>query len=251
MKRLEVAALVFAVLAIVGTPIGAVAYERAQRAPDEIAVIARQTENGGWSPSTIAVKRGQLVRLRITSEDVVHSLYIPKLDVDSGPIYPGHWVRMEFKAEDDGELRFKCDIACGLLHAKMSAKFVVGSGIAAAVEPTAAAAPTVAPSSGDASPPPASSAPSAASPTPAVDALLALGKKVYETAGGDGCQDCHGPGGKGRTTKSGATAPDIRGATEQKLRDALGGGAPLMSFLKLSDPEIEAVLKYLDHLGQQ
>jgi mono/diheme cytochrome c family protein len=134
----------------------------------------------------------------------------------------------------------------------MSAKFIVGSGTAvaqpASAPPPAAPAPPLEPSPPPAAAPPA---PAAASPTPNVDAILALGKKVYETAGGDGCQDCHGANAKGRTTKSGATAPDIRGATEQKLRDALGGGAPLMSFLKLTDEEIEAVLKYLEHLGRQ
>lgn len=245
MRRLEVAALALTILAIVGVPMGALAYERAQRAPDEITVIARQFENGGWSPATIAVQRGQLVRLRITSEDVVHSLYVRELDLDSGAVYPGHWVRMEFRVQGDGELRIKCEIACGLQHTKMSARLVVGAGAPPAQE-TAQAVTTVGPS---ASSPASSTAPGDA--TPASDPVLALGKKVYETAGGDGCQDCHGPDAKGRQTKSGTNAPFIRGASEQKLRDALAGGAPLMSFLKLSNGEIEAVIKYLEFLNQQ
>jgi mono/diheme cytochrome c family protein len=83
--------------------------------------------------------------------------------------------------------------------------------------------------------------------------VLALGKKVFETAGGDGCQDCHGSDAKGRATKSGTNAPNIRGATEQKLRDALAGGAALMTFLKkeLTEEQIEAVIKYLQYLDSQ
>lgn len=247
MRLKELGAILLAIAVVAGVPPAALAYERSLRDADEITVIARQTENGGWSPSTIPVKPGQLVRLRITSEDVVHSLYIPKLDIDSGPIYPGHWVRMEFKVEDQGELRFKCDIACGLLHAKMSAKLVVGDGTAVAAEPTSALAPVPSTPSTEGSAPPAG----AASPTPNVDAIVALGKKVWETAGGDGCQDCHGADAKGRSTKSGTNAPNVRGATEQKLRDALAGGAALMTFLKLTDEEIDAVLKYLQYLDQQ
>lgn len=248
MRLKELGAILLAIAVVVGVPPAAVAYERSLREPDEITVIARQTENGGWSPSTIAVKKGELVKLRITSYDVVHSLYIPKLDLDSGPIYPGHWVHMEFTVPDEGELRFKCDIACGLLHAKMSAKFVVGNGTAVAAGPTPEPVVTTPPAGASA---PAEASAPAASPTPNADAVVALGKKVWETAGGDGCQDCHGADAKGRSTRSGTNAPNVRGATEQKLREALAGGAALMTFLKLTDEEIDAVLRYLQYLDQQ
>ncbi|HZP94968.1 MAG TPA: c-type cytochrome [Candidatus Limnocylindria bacterium] len=242
MKRLEIAAVVLALFAIVGVPAAAFAYDRTQHAPDEITVVARQYENGGWSPSTIAVKNGQIVRLRITSADVAHSLYIPSLRLESDLILPGHWVRLEFRATGDGELRLKCNVACGVNHAKMTATLVVGTGVAAAATPGLASPP----GAGDGS---ASAAPDAVGGADA--AQIALGKKVFETAGGDGCQSCHGPDARGQTTKSGTVAPNIRGATERKLRDALAGGAALMTFLKLSDEEIEAVIKYLESLDKQ
>lgn len=84
------------------------------------------------------------------------------------------------------------------------------------------------------------------------DAVLARGKEIFQkTAGGVGCAYCHGPEAKGGA--SGTTAPNIRGgvATEAKLRAALAGGAPLMSFIKLDDEEIEAVLRYVQSLDQQ
>lgn len=244
MKRLEIAAVVLAVFAIVGVPTAAFAYDRSLRAPDEITVVARQFENGGWSPSTIAVKNGQLVRLRITSADVAHSLYIPSLQLESDLILPGHWVHLEFRPTGDGELRLKCNVACGINHSKMTATLVVGAGAAAAAaEPTAD--PGARPgTSGD---PAATADPAAAGDA----AKIALGRKVFQTAGGDGCQSCHGPDAKGQTTKSGTVAPNIRGATERKLRDALAGGAALMTFLKLSDDEIEAVIAYLESLDKQ
>lgn len=84
------------------------------------------------------------------------------------------------------------------------------------------------------------------------DAVLARGREIFQkTAGGVGCAYCHGPEAKGGA--GGTTAPNIRGgvATEAKLRAALAGGAPLMSFIKLDDEEIEAVLRYVQSLDQQ
>jgi len=120
--------------------------------------------------------------------------------------------------------------------------------------PSAAPA-TPPPATPAASPPPASPTPqtsAAASPatSPASD-LLAQGKNVYETAGEVGCTGCHGPSGKGGITKTGDSAPDIRGATEQKLRAALGGGAAVMTYISLTDDEIEAVIAYLKYLNEQ
>lgn len=81
--------------------------------------------------------------------------------------------------------------------------------------------------------------------------LIAKGKLIFEkTAGGVGCAYCHGLDGKGNGT-SGAGAPDIRGASEAKARAALAGGAPLMSFIDLSEDELAAVLAYLQYLLTQ
>jgi mono/diheme cytochrome c family protein len=75
---------------------------------------------------------------------------------------------------------------------------------------------------------------------------------VYQTINVTGCQACHGPDGRGGTATDGTTsAPNIRGTTEQKLRDALRGGAALMTNLKLTDDQISAVLTYLTYLDQQ
>lgn len=81
--------------------------------------------------------------------------------------------------------------------------------------------------------------------------LLARGKLVFEkTAGEVGCAFCHGLDGKGGGT-SGLGAPDIRDRKEAKVRGALSGGVPLMSFIKLSEEEITAVVAYLQYLNEQ
>lgn len=80
--------------------------------------------------------------------------------------------------------------------------------------------------------------------------LLAQGKLLYEKqAGGVGCAYCHGLDGKGGGT-SGVNAPPNRGKTEADVRQALLVVRD-MSFIKLTDPEINAVVAYLKYLNEQ
>ncbi len=102
---------------------------------------------------------------------------------------------------------------------------------------------------------PATGAPQPANPQPgaqtgnkATDEVLAKGKLIFEkTAGGVGCAHCHGMDGSGQGPAA-VGAPDNRGASEAKVRNALAGGVPLMSFIKLDDEEITAVVAYLQVL---
>lgn len=87
--------------------------------------------------------------------------------------------------------------------------------------------------------------------------LLAQGKLIFEkTAGGVGCAYCHGLDGKGNGP-AGVGAPPNRGKTEEQLRHLLEGGEtasgnpPMMSFIKLTDEEITAVVAYLQWLDTQ
>ncbi|MCZ7574258.1 MAG: cytochrome c [Ardenticatenaceae bacterium] len=124
-----------------------------------------------------------------------------------------------------------------------------------APQATATAEPPAATATAEPPAPTATSAPTAtagsdapADPAPD-DELLAKGKLIFEkTAGGVGCASCHGMDGKGNT-KIGA--PDNRGATEEQVRTALSGGVEMMSFIKLTDDEITAVVAYLKYLSEQ
>jgi len=83
--------------------------------------------------------------------------------------------------------------------------------------------------------------------------MVAEGKVVYTTIGpsGKGCQECHGANARGSTATDGTASPSIVGATEVKLRNALAGSAALMTNLKLTDRQIDAVLAYLTYLDSQ
>ena len=99
--------------------------------------------------------------------------------------------------------------------------------------------PASTPSPSPATPPPA------VAPTPKADsaALKAKGEEIYQrTAGGVGCKSCHGADGKGIPN----TAPDVREASADDIKRALGGDA--MSFISLTEEEIEAVATYLKSL---
>jgi DNA-binding beta-propeller fold protein YncE/mono/diheme cytochrome c family protein len=79
-------------------------------------------------------------------------------------------------------------------------------------------------------------------------AAAVSGQQIFEkTAGGIGCAACHGMDAKGGAQ---AKAPDIRGADEARVRAALAG-VTLMSRIKLSDPEIAAVVAHLQELNKQ
>jgi len=122
------------------------------------------------------------------------------------------------------------------------------SGTAAAATATTTPSPkTTAPAGVSAA---ASASPASSASGSSGQSLVAAGKVAFLTINGDGCAACHGADAKGMS-KDGNTAPNIRGATEQKFRDALRGGVPLMSNIKITDDQIAAVLAYLAYLDQQ
>jgi cytochrome c oxidase subunit 2 len=128
MKKVELAAVLLVLLVIVGTPSIILAYQFAFRpAPDvqEVTLIMRAPENGNITPSVIRVKKGQRVRLHVTSHDVTHGLLFGELGVDAGVIEAGKWKTVEFTPEETGEFSFTCNIRCSLQHPKVRGVIVV------------------------------------------------------------------------------------------------------------------------------
>jgi cytochrome c oxidase subunit II len=66
----------------------------------------------------IHIPTGEKVRLRITSADVIHSFWIPKL---AGKIdaTPGHTTELVLETDEPGRYRGRCTEYCGLAHAQM------------------------------------------------------------------------------------------------------------------------------------
>lgn len=81
---------------------------------------------------------------------------------------------------------------------------------------------------------------------PEMNELELAGKIIYdETAGGVGCQMCHGPLGGGSMDMG---APPISGINIAAFDSALAGAVPLMEFFTLSMQEKREVFAYLQVL---
>ena len=88
----------------------------------EVEMTAKKYE---FSPSTVEVPAGTLVRFKITALDREHGFQIEgvkdscvKLEKDKPATY-------EFKAEKPGTYEFKCCKHCGMGHGKMKGTLVV------------------------------------------------------------------------------------------------------------------------------
>ncbi len=69
---------------------------------------------------------GRPIRLTLTSEDVIHSLYVPAFRIKQDAV-PGRYTTIWFQATETGEFRLTCTEYCGLDHALMGGKVYVMS----------------------------------------------------------------------------------------------------------------------------
>ena len=112
---------------------GAVLYVRGSQAPPDaltIDVIGKQWmwriyhPEGNQEINTLHIPVGRPVRLRMISDDVIHSFYIPafrnKMDV-----LPGRHTEMWFTANRTGEYHLFCAEYCGTEHSMMRGTVVV------------------------------------------------------------------------------------------------------------------------------
>ncbi len=67
---------------------------------------------------------GQPVKLTMTSEDVIHSFYIPAFRVKTD-VLPGRYTTLWFEATEVGEFHLFCAEYCGTKHSEMIGKVVV------------------------------------------------------------------------------------------------------------------------------
>jgi len=70
------------------------------------------------------VPRGQAVKLKMTSEDVVHSFFIPAMRVKADVI-PGRYSTMWFNADTVGTYHLFCTQYCGTEHSRMVGRVIV------------------------------------------------------------------------------------------------------------------------------
>lgn len=94
----------------------------------QVDVVARQWEwtftyrnaTGGAvrSSNTLHIQAGQPVQLNITSTDVIHAFWVPRLAGKIDAI-PGHVTVLQLKADTPGVYRGLCAEFCGVAHLEM------------------------------------------------------------------------------------------------------------------------------------
>jgi cytochrome c oxidase subunit 2 len=80
--------------------------------------------NGAREINEIHVPANTDVRLIMTSDDVIHSLFLPPLRLKQD-VLPGRYTYLWFKAARTGSYNLMCTQFCGTDHARMTGRFVV------------------------------------------------------------------------------------------------------------------------------
>ena len=103
----------------------------------EITIRARQY---AYEPERIRVNKGDVVRLRLISQDVTHGFYLEGYDIDAEirlltskvtlkrPSRPGESEEVDeivFKADREGKFRYRCSHTCGFMHPFMLGEMIV------------------------------------------------------------------------------------------------------------------------------
>lgn len=83
-----------------------------------------QHPDGQREINTLHVPMGRPVKITITSEDVLHSFYIPAFRVKQDAV-PGRYTSLWFNATKAGTYQLYCSEYCGTEHSRMIGKVVV------------------------------------------------------------------------------------------------------------------------------
>ncbi|HET6372173.1 MAG TPA: cytochrome c oxidase subunit II [Candidatus Polarisedimenticolia bacterium] len=197
---------------------GASVFVHLSRPPDDtmdVLVVGKrwmwklQHLNGRREINELHVPVGRAVKLTMTSEDVIHSFFVPAFRIKAD-VLPGRYTSTWFQATKPGRYHLFCAEYCGTKHSRMIGSVVV-------MQPDAFQA-WLAGQSGDASP-------------------AAAGERLF---GSLGCISCHNPDSKGR-------GPSLQGVFKSEVALA-GGGRALAdeTYLRESivDPQAKMVAGY-------
>ncbi len=235
------------VLSVLGTL--TVTTARAVRAPSADALAIHVSGERWWwdvdypasgvrTANEIRVPVGQPIDITLTSDNVIHSFWVPSL-AGKVDVVPGQTNHLRLKANDAGTYRGQCAEYCGIQHANMA--FVVIAESPADFERWL------------------TRRTSGAGLTP-TDDQAAQGQRVFER---EACAGCHTVAG---TTAQGTTGPDLSdfgerhsiaaltvANTPQNLHDWIADPQSikpgnLMPTVPLGDADIDKVVAYLENL---
>jgi cytochrome c oxidase subunit 2 len=111
---------------------GAVLYVQQAQPPDnalEIYVVAKQwmweTQHpeGQAELNALHIPTGQPVKLTMTSQDVIHSFYVPAFRLKSD-VLPGRYTTLWFEATEPGDFDLYCAEYCGTNHSAMLGRVI-------------------------------------------------------------------------------------------------------------------------------
>jgi cytochrome c oxidase subunit 2 len=100
---------------------------RAEDGPRVVAIMARRFE---FVPKEITLKKGETVKLQLTSEDVTHGFFVRPLGIDA-EVAPGQPTEVTVTPREAGRFRTICDHFCGAGHGNMKMTIVVEEAAAA------------------------------------------------------------------------------------------------------------------------
>ena len=101
--------------------IGLASCSSAQLPTQEISIIAKRFD---FYPSQIVVRKGQPLKLYLTSIDTKHGLSLPDFNINS-EINVGQIATVSFTPNKTGSFPFRCSVFCGLGHLGMTGKLIV------------------------------------------------------------------------------------------------------------------------------
>lgn len=120
-KKGEWIARLIVLALVVGLPLAALlARGTAANGPHRVIEIhARMPENGGWSPPDFSMQVGETVRLRLVSDDVLHSFAIGQQAEPVVELEPGKTVEVLLSFDQPGRYTYYCTRWCGVNHWRM------------------------------------------------------------------------------------------------------------------------------------
>lgn len=118
--RLPYRRITLAVLLVLGV-VALVPHRTSAQDPKVINITAKRFE---FSPNQITLKKGEPVKLLLTSADVVHGFFLKPLKIDE-IIEPGKTTEVNLTPQTAGTYLLICDHFCGVNHAAMNMKVIV------------------------------------------------------------------------------------------------------------------------------
>jgi len=91
---------------------------------ENVPVIDITAKRFAFSPDKITLKKGQMVKLRLHSEDVTHGFFLRSLKLDE-EIPAGQTTEVTVTPETAGTFTTICDHFCGANHGNMNMTIVV------------------------------------------------------------------------------------------------------------------------------